>query len=159
QEQQVDRRIDFDFQTYSPDEGISADQFAIIWQGSLKTDDTGFYEFRIRTENGARMYLNNDPMESRGKLRDDSSVKGQSALIDGWVSSGEMRELTTRVFLLGGRQYPLRVEFFKYKEETASIRLEWKPPHGAWTVLDPRHLTTAPSPRVFVIDTPFPADD
>ena len=35
------------------------------------------------------------------------------------------------MFLLGGRRYPLRVEFFKYKEPTASIRLEWKPPQNS----------------------------
>jgi hypothetical protein len=70
-----------------------------------------------------------------------------------------MRELSARVFLLSGRQYPLRLEFFKYFEKSASVRLEWKPPHGTWSVLDHRHLSTASVPRVYVVEAPFPADD
>ncbi len=155
----VDRSIDFRFADQSPVDGITADQFSIIWNGTLLTDDTGFYEFRVRTENGARLYLNSDSPERRRRLRDDSAVAGQAALIDAWVSSGELREPTARVFLLGGRRYPIRLEFFKYKEKTASIRLEWKPPHGTWSVLDHHNLNTEPATRVFVVDTPFPADD
>lgn len=157
--ERVDRRLEFDFGTEGPTTDIAADQFSIIWEGSLVTAHTGDHEFRIRTPNGARLYLNFDNSERLGKLRDDSSAAGQTALIDAWVSSGEMREETARTFLLGGRTYPLRLEFFKYKEPNASVVLEWKPPHGTWTVLDHHHLTTAGSSRTFVIDTPFPADD
>lgn len=157
--ERVDRRIDFDFGEGGPAENIEPDQFAIVWDGALNARDTGFYEFRVRSENGIRLYLNNDAMEQRRKLRDDSSVAGQAALVDAWVSSGEMREHRARVFLMGGRSYPFRLEFFKYKEKTASIRLEWKAPHGAWALLDHRHLSTASVPRTFVVDTPFPADD
>ena len=157
--ERVDRRIDFDFGEGSPAEDITADQFAIIWQGTLRVDHTGYHEFRATTPNGVRLYLNVDRMERRRKLRDDSSVAGQAALIDGWVSSGEMREHTARVFLLGGREYPLRLEFFKYKEKVASIKCEWKPPHGTWATIDHRYLRTKPSPRTFVVSTPFPADD
>jgi hypothetical protein len=155
----VDRKVDFDFGENSPAEGITADQFAVIWEGAVIADDTGYYEFRIRTENGARLYLNRDQIDDRHKLRDDSSVAGQAALIDAWVSSGKKQEHTARVFLLGGRRYPLRLEFFKYLEKTASIKLEWKPPHGTWSVLDERNLSSAKVARVFVVSTPFPADD
>jgi len=155
----VDARVDFDFAKESPAENIPVDQFAIIWQGSLIANETGHYEFRLRTQNGARFYLNSEETEERARLRDDSSVAGQAALIDAWVSSGEMREETVRVFLLGGRRYPLRLEFFKYKEETASIRFEWKRPNGAWTLLDGNYVNTDRSPRTFVVDAPFPPDD
>jgi hypothetical protein len=157
--ERVDPRVHWDFGKESPGEDIPADQFAVIWQGALHAPETGYYEFRIRTQNGARFYLNQDLQEQRHKLRDDSSAAGQAALIDEWVSSGKMREATTRVFLLGGREYPLRLEFFKYMEETASIQFEWKPPHGAWSVLDATYVTTARVPRTFVVQTPFPADD
>jgi len=157
--ERVDRRVAFDFGEGSPAQNITADQFTVVWQGALVPRDTGQYEFRLRTENGARLYVNLDATERIKKLRDDSSAIGQSALIDAWVSSGEMRERTARIFLLGGRSYPIRVEFFKYKEKTASITLQWKPPHGSWSLLDDRHLTTAAPGRTFVLDTPFPADD
>ena len=155
----IDSQIDFDFGEEGPIEEISADQFAIIWQGSLVADATGYYEFRISTQNGARLYLNLDTIERRRRLRDDSSVAGQAALIDEWVSSGKLREPTARVYLLGGRRYPIRLEFFKYKEKDASIKLEWKPPHSSWSVIDHRHLRSQMSRRTYVVDTPFPADD
>ncbi|MCR9294880.1 MAG: DUF1592 domain-containing protein [bacterium] len=155
----VDPRIEFDFQEGSPGPGITADQFSIIWDGSLLAPDTGYYDFRVTTENGARLYLNLDPQEVLGRLRDDSSASGQQALIDAWVGSGKQREETARVFLLGGRQYPLRFEFFKYQDESASVKLEWKPPHGTWSVLDASATRIAKVPRVFVCDVAFPADD
>jgi hypothetical protein len=157
--ERIDPGIDFDFAEGSPTPDITADQFAIIWEGALSAPDTGYYEFRVRTPNGTRLYVNRDNTGSRGKLRDDSSAAGQAALIDAWVSSGELREHTARVFLLGGRQYPLRLEFFKYKEKTSTIRLEWKQPRGTWALLDQRHISTARVPRTFVVETPFPADD
>lgn len=154
-----DTRMEFDFGDSSPVPSISADQFAIIWQGSLSAEHTGYYEFRVTTENGARLYLNFDPQPSRGALRDDSSQSGHQALIDAWVGSGELRQRSARIFLLGGRTYPIRLEFFKYLEDDASVMLEWKPPQATWSVLDYNHTMTAESQRVFVCDTPFPADD
>jgi hypothetical protein len=157
--ERVDTRLEFDFQGGGPAEGMPPDQFAIVWEGSLRADETGEYLLRVTTPNGARVYLNLDPTRGLRKLRDDSAAAGQSALIDAWVSSGKLREESARVYLVGGRRYPLRMEFFKYQEPTASIKLEWKPPHGAWSVLDHQSVTTAEVGRSFVVETPFPADD
>ncbi|MCA9150251.1 MAG: DUF1592 domain-containing protein, partial [Planctomycetales bacterium] len=157
--ERTDTRLEFDFHEAAPAEDIPVDQFAIVWTGAIDAAETGEYQFRITTPNGARLYLNNDPGEGRGKLRDDSSVAGQAALIDAWVSSRKLRTESARAFLLGGRRYPLRVEFFKYQEPTASIKVEWKPPHGTWTVLNSQVLTSANVGRTFVVETPFPADD
>jgi hypothetical protein len=154
-----DLRMEFDFGTGSPAPSIAADQFAIVWQGGLIATQTGHYEFRLQTVNGARMYLNMDPQPNRRKLRDDSSLAGQTALIDAWVGSGELQEKTARVFLLGGRTYPIRLEFFKYLEDDASVKLEWKPPQGTWSVLDYNHTITTLPGRLFVSEAPFPADD
>lgn len=155
----IDHHIDFDFGEKAPYEGMPDDQFAIIWNGALVVEDSGEYSLRVTTSNGARVYLNLDPSKGLHKLRDDSGAAGQAPLIDAWVGSGQVREETARVYLLGGRRYPIRIEFFKYQEPTASLRLEWKPPHGVWSILDERNLTTAEVGRTFVVDTVFPADD
>lgn len=155
----TDAKIDFDFGKDAPKKGMDKTQFAVIWSGSIDIRDTGYYEFRIKSPNGVRLYLNLDHQPYNKGLRDDSESHGQTALIDGWVSSSKMREHNARVFLLGGRRYPLKLEFFKYLEEQASIELTWKPPHSVWSVIDKRHLTTAASTRTFAVDTPFPADD
>lgn len=155
----VDRRLMFDFGDSVPFDGLPKDQFAIVWEGSLLAQHTGEYHLRVKTPNGARVYLNLDPTSGLHKLRDDSAAAGQFPLIDAWVGSGTEREETARVFLLGGRSYPLRIEFFKYQEPTASLLVEWKPPHGVWSTLDSQHTSTAAVGRTFVVDVGFPADD
>lgn len=155
----ADERVDFDFGADSPVDGVTADQFSIVWRGSLQIPATGDYEFRVRTENGARLYFNRDELYADGIMRDDSSNTVGDPLIDVWVGAGEMREKSARIFLLGGRMYPLRLEFFKYQDATASIRLEWKPPHGAWAPINGDFLTTRFAGRTFVPQTAFPADD
>ncbi|MDG1891915.1 MAG: DUF1592 domain-containing protein [Verrucomicrobiota bacterium] len=157
--ERVDFKVDYDYGETAPLEEMDADQFAIIWEGGMFAPSTGQYEFRVQTQNGVRLYINSDPGQQRGKLRDDSSVAGQKPLVDGWVSSGTMRQLQARLFLLGGRHYPLRLEFFKYLEKTASIRLEWRTPHGVWKTMDGANLRMHRPPRTFVTETKFPADD
>ncbi len=157
--ERIDERLEFDFQAAAPKEGMPADQFSIVWEGALQADDTGEHQLRVTTPNGARVYLNFDPAPGLRKLRDDSSASGQSALIDAWVSSGKLREETAKIYLLGGRRYPIRVEFFKYMEPTASIKVEWKPPRGVWAVLDRSSVSTEDVGRTYVVETTFPADD
>jgi hypothetical protein len=156
----VDPRIDFDFGGASPIEGIKAEQFSIAWEGSLRTRETGYYEFRVSTPNGARLYLNVNLKEGDKNYRDDGSKDSQHALIDAWVSSGnKTRSETARIFLLGGRDYPIRLDYFKYKEKTGAIRLEWLPPHESWTIPAGKDFSTHMPRRLLVVQTPFPPDD
>ena len=112
-----DAALAFDFGEGPPVPGCSAEQFSIAWQGSLLAEDTGNYEFRTTTPNGVRLYLNGDFRDGDKNTRDDSDAKRQPSLIEDWVSSGEtVRETTAKVYLLGGRRYPLRLDYFKFKE-------------------------------------------
>jgi hypothetical protein len=93
----------------SPDPAVlEAEQFNNRWEGSIIADDTGVYEFSIKTENGARLWINN--------------VDDSHALIDAWVSNGpEVREEKKSLFLVGGRAYRLVLDHFKFKEKSSSI--------------------------------------
>ena len=146
--ERVDPVISFDFGTKAPAAGSRAEQFKINWSGSLLVPDTGEYDFRVTTPNGVRVYVN-PPANGSEK----------NALIDLWVSSAMLRSGQGQVFLLGGRSYPLKVEFFKYKDKTASIKLEWRPPGGAWTVIPAENLSPKFSSSVEVVSVPFPPDD
>jgi hypothetical protein len=66
---------------------MNREQFSIQWQGSLIAPETGWYEFRIRTRNGVRLYLNTDLAEGDSNRRDDSAAKRETATIDGWVTT------------------------------------------------------------------------
>lgn len=145
--ERVDPQVTFDFGKDSPEKGkIKAEEFSIRWVGSVLAPTTGEYEFILKTENGSRLWINND----------------EKALIDGWVRSGKNVEARESIKLLGGRTYPLRLEAFKSKEakeSNFSIALWWKAPGGVDELIPARNLTTARSPEVYVSTAAFPPDD
>ena len=141
--ERVDAAIDFDYGAGSPGEKIGDEEFSIRWRGSVLAPETGEYEFIVQTDNGARLWIND---------RD-------TAMIDAWVRSGDDNEFRATTKLLGGRGYPLRLEFFKFKESKASIRLLWKRPRREMEVIAERHLTPGSAREIVVVETPFPPDD
>lgn len=142
--ERTDPVVNFDYGTESPDqEKLGKDEFAITWTGSLLAPETGVYDFIIRTDNGTKLFVNDD----------------QTPLIDAWVRSGDGQEYRGSRRLLGGRMYPLRIEFFKFKDPRASIQLKWKPPYGVEEIIPQRCLVPEGSSQTFVVSTPFPPDD
>src|SRR5262249_19264207 len=113
----------------------------------------------VRTEHAARLWVND--------------TRPTRPLIDALVKSGNDTEYRASVYLLGGRAYPLRLEFAKGKQGgddskkqkekapagKASGALLWKPPQGAAEVVPSRNLSPDRSPETFVVTTPFPPDD
>ena len=152
-----DQEVQFDFKQDGPEAGkFDPHEFSIRWQGSLLATETGDYEFIVKTDHATRLYLN-DP---------------KTPLIDAWVKSGDGHEYRGTVFLLGGRVYPLKLEFSKAKQGVddsknnkarpilpASIALEWKPPGFSQQVVPARNLSPNGAADVFVVKTPFPPDD
>ena len=142
--ERLDPRIEFDFGEAAPDaDGIPSDEFSIRWRGSLWVPDTGEYEFILRTPNGARLWVNDE----------------DEPLIDAWVASGDQEESRSSLKLLGGRVYPVRLDFFKSKDKRAAIGLEWIPPHGTREIIPARYLSPNEVRPTFVVNTPFPPDD
>ncbi|MBW3597117.1 MAG: DUF1592 domain-containing protein, partial [Planctomycetes bacterium] len=139
-----DATIDFHFGEESPAEKIDKEEFSMEWEGAVLAPDTGDYEIIVETENAFRLWLNDD----------------EQPLIDAWVRSGDGTEFKQSIRLLGGRVYPLRLEYFKSKQEkTASIALKWKTPQGAPEVIPERRLSPHRFPELLVLQTPFPPDD
>lgn len=145
--ERLDGRIEFNFGEATPDpEKLTTNEFAIRWRGSVIAEETGPYEFILKTENSARLWVNS---HDRNKT-----------LIDAWVSSGtDVKEHRETIFLLGGRAYPLQLDYFKFKDKTASIALEWKPPHGVRETIPARNLAPTRIAETTVVRTAFPPDD
>lgn len=143
----VDARIDFHFGAESPDPGkMGTDEFRMRWDGSVIAPETGVYEFAVKSENGFRLWVNDD---------DENDT-----LIDGWVSAGpQVREEKKSIFLVGGRAYRLMLDYFKFQEATASIELWWKPPHGMKEIIPAHALRTDRTRELMLVTTNFPADD
>ncbi|MFZ5831994.1 MAG: DUF1592 domain-containing protein [Planctomycetota bacterium] len=142
--ERLDPRVAFHFGEGSPDnDKIDPKEFAIQWQGGVIAPETGDYEFVLKTENGARLYVNDD----------------RKALIDAWVHSGDMTEHRATIRLLGGLVYPIRLDYSKANEKTASIELYWLPPRGVEEVVPARCLAPGWFPPRLVVETEFPPDD
>ncbi len=145
--ERIDPVVKFDFGTQSPDpKKLDPEAFSARWEGLILAEETGVYEFTLKTQNGALLWINRRDKEER--------------LIDAYVSTGEdVREESAKVFLLGQRAYALRLDYFSYKEKTASIELLWKPPHGIRETVPNRVLAPGSNDEMLIVDTPFPADD
>jgi cytochrome c553 len=155
--ERIDPEVRFDFGTEAPvADKMEPHEFSIRWTGSLLVADTGSYDFVIRTEHAARLWLNDD----------------KRPLIDAWVKSGNDTEYRGSMYLIGGRSYPLRLEYTKAKQGVddskkkpkppsakSSIALEWKLPSRAAETIAARHLSPLSAPEAFVVATPFPPDD
>ena len=150
----VDPTVQFDFGVNLPDGSKTVGHhFAIRWEGSVLAPDTGLYEFIVRTEHSTRLWVNDL----------------KKPIIDRWVKSGHDTEFRESIRLLGGRVYPIRLEFSKGKQgvadkktpppSKATIALLWKPPQQAAAVIPARLLSPGKAPQSFVLSTPFPADD
>ena len=139
----VEGPVDFDWGSGAPKgEGFKAQEFSARWRGSLFTTETGMYEFIVKTENGIKLWVNSE-----------------KPTLDAWVSDGRMKEHRVSVRLLGGRAVPIALDFFKWKDKTASIELRWKPPHGVEEIIPRSQFMPNQSARVFTVQTPLPPDD
>ncbi len=153
--EQIDPQVDFDFGLEGPDpERFQPNRFAIRWTGSIVPSETGVYEIVIRTAHSAKLALN--------------TASYEPPLIDAYVQSGNDTEYKANILLLGGRSYPLRLEFSKANQGVdkknehsthASMQLLWRPPHGVLEPVPERCLIPHDSAEVFVLKTPFPPDD
>lgn len=143
--ERVDGHISFHWGKDSPDAAkMIGEEFNNRWDGGVVAEETGVYEFIVKSENGVRLFVNDD----------------QEALIDGWVSNGpKVREERKSIYLVGGRTYRLVLEHFKFKEDSASVELWWKPPHGVEELIPQHALRTDRSQQLMIISTNFPADD
>ncbi len=158
--ERVDPVVRFDFGEEGPEPGkFDANEFSISWKGAVLAPETGDYEFVVRTDHAARLWVNDtDP---------------ERALIDAWVKSGKDTEFRGSIFLLAGRVYPIRLDFSKAKQGVAdskekkakapkaraSIALEWKLPNRPAEAIPERVLSPGRFPEAFVPATPFPPDD
>jgi hypothetical protein len=157
-EERVDELVNFDFGTLSPLPGQTEDyEFSIHWEGSVFAPDTGEYEFVVHTEHACRLWINDM----------------DQSLIDAWVKSGNDTDYKATIRLLGGRVYPIQLEFSKSKQgvddskkqktkpesQAATIRLLWKQPHGVLEPVPARCLSPLSAPERFVLTTHFPPDD
>ncbi len=142
--ERVDLILSHDFKNLAPYDGMNAKKFSVYWDGSLLPRESGWYEFFVRTPNGFEFKVNQHD---------------GTPTIDEKVSPGQMREVSAKIFLLGGRPYPLELEFYKFNDPNASIELSWITPAGVKEIIPSEFLFTKEVPPSFVSQWKLPPDD
>ncbi len=104
-----DPRIDFGWGVYSPDPALEADYFSARWTGQIQAQYTQDYTFYARTDDGVRVWINNQ------------------LVIDNWVDQSPTEVSSSPIRLTAGAKVPIRVE---YLENTggADAQLFWSSP-------------------------------
>ncbi len=142
--ERVDGVVDFQFGAEGPGEEIGAEEYSVEWRGGLYAPETGWYDICFETENAGQLWLNDM----------------RQPLIDARVKSGDQTEYRESLFLLAGRVYPLRLDFNKSKtEETGSVRLKWRRPHGTEELIAERYLSPNTFNQLVLVERDFPPDD
>ncbi|MEO1614532.1 MAG: DUF1588 domain-containing protein [Planctomycetota bacterium] len=145
--ERVDSVVDFDFGHQSPGEGIAKEEFYIHWTGSLQPAHTGRYELVVESTCSMKMRFGHD----------------DRILIDNHVQSEGKTEFRRTLQLIGGRQYPIFVDFTQRKRKTeqppAKFSLRWVPPGGIEQVIPPEYLRPSTGPNTFALQSKLPPDD
>lgn len=88
----VDSHIDFDWPTGVPIPQLSSDRFSVRWTGMIRSSDSGPHVFRARSDDGIRVFLNDE------------------LIIDDWQDHAP-RTVTTTHRLEAGKTYALRIDY------------------------------------------------
>ncbi len=110
--ERIDPQVNFDWKGDAPMPGIPADRFSIRWEGDIETLNAGTYTFHVRSDDGARLFVDN------------------RLLMDKWRNAPQAGAVS--IELEAGRRYPIRLDYFDgdYPELVQSIISEMEA-HGA----------------------------
>lgn len=104
----IDADVNFDWGHKAPAEGLKENLFSVRWTGKLTPKVTGSYQFGVESDDGCRLYLDNE------------------LLIDSWMD--QVARPTTRTLQLeGGKDYLVRLEYYE-NQGGAMAKLLWSPP-------------------------------
>lgn len=123
----TDATVNFNWETGSPHPQIGADTFSVRWTGWVHAPVTGVYTFYTTSDDGVRLWVNNQ------------------LLINNWTNHG-VTENNGSISLTAGKKYDIRLEFYE-NTGAALITLSWLPPGQSkqiipQTRLYPRNIHT-----------------
>ncbi|MDL5052160.1 PA14 domain-containing protein [Oscillatoria laete-virens NRMC-F 0139] len=101
----VDTTVNFDWVNSAPVGGIPADNFSAVWSGQVQAQFSEPYTFTVRSDDGARLYVN-------GSLILDTFADRSAA------------DTSSRIVLSAGEKYNIRLEYYENKGQ-AVAQLSW----------------------------------
>ncbi|MES2734603.1 MAG: PA14 domain-containing protein [Bacteroidota bacterium] len=90
----------------SPDASLPVDSFSVRWTGQILPKYSEEYTFIITSDNGRRLWINNE------------------LVIDSWLNDWDI-PYSGKITLEGGKRYDIKLEYFEVSGG-ANIRFEWQ---------------------------------
>jgi len=108
----TDPTIDFNWGAGSPSASIPIDDFSARWYGQIQALDSDTYTFYVNSDDGVRLWVNNQE------------------LINSWILSGN-GERSGTIALTANQKYPILMEYFEH-QVTAEVHLRWTTTNGVF---------------------------
>lgn len=136
----IDPRIRFNWYYNAPASEIDADTFSVRWTGYMLAPTTETYTFYARTDDGVRLWVNDQ------------------LIINSWVNQAAT-ERSGQITLVGGQKYAIKIEYYEnYGRAVAQLR--WSTPTIAKQIIPQSQLFSSdnpiPSPKPTPTATPTP---
>ena len=119
----VDATVNFNWGTGSPDPSIGPDTFSVRWSGTVTPLFTETYTFYVKTDDGVRLWVNNQQLVNR------------------WVDQGAT-EVSGTIALTAGTAYAIKMEYYD-NGGGALAQLSWSSAHTAKQIIPQAQLTPA----------------
>ncbi len=116
----IDPTINFDWRQNAPHSSMGNDTFSIRWEGMVEAQYTETYTFYELSNNGARVYINNQ------------------LVVNDWASHSS-REAKGSINLQAGVKYPIKVEYYE-DDNNAVIKLYWSSPSQSKEIIPQTQL-------------------
>ncbi len=119
----TDLTVDFGWGTGVPDPSMRADDFAVRWTGQVKPLYSETYTFTTNTDDGARLWVNDQ------------------LVVDWWFEQGAADHSGT-IALQAGQEYPIRFEYYENGGD-AVARLYWQSASQARQIIPSDRLSSS----------------
>lgn len=133
----VDPTINFNWGSGSPSSLIGRNTFSVRWTGQVLAPNTETYTFYTVTDDGVRLWVNNQ------------------LIIDRWTSQNSIERSGT-ISLSANQMYNIRMEYFEYTG-IAVARLRWSTPTIAKQTIPQTYLYSGEAPLPSPSPTPAPS--
>jgi hypothetical protein len=104
----VDPTINFDWAAGSPDPLLPVDNYSVRWTGKVQPYTSETYTFESETDDGVRVWVNNQ------------------LLIDKWMNQAPTK-WSGSIALVAGTKYDIKIEYYA-STGTATAKLRWSSP-------------------------------
>ena len=123
-----DASINFNWGDRSPMEGVGNDSYSIRWTGFVEPLFTEKYTFYLTSDNGRRLWINDQ------------------LVIDKWIDDWDIT-YTGEIELEAGKKYTIRIEYFE-NFGGANCKFEWSSPSQAREIVPQSRLFSRLTPPV-----------